>query len=124
MSAEVLGRDLAYIVAALLVLTGVVALWQPAILSHLYGCYAHERNGRAFVRATGARDVVFGVIVAGVAVLAPGGLRAIAVLGMALSAADAAIVFTANSGFVRELIGHFLGFAAFAALFFLVGIGL
>ncbi len=106
------------------VIVGAAALYAPAVLSHLYGLYTHERNGRGFVRATGARDLVLGGLLAYFAFSGQtGGTLALLIGGTALALADFAIVWRSNGRFERVLYVHLAGAAGLALLATFVGIG-
>ena len=101
---------------------GGAALFNPAVLSHLYGTYVHEPNGRAFVRAAGARDIAFGVLLAVFSFGDAHALVATLLTGAAIAAADFLIVLRANRRFERApLLGHLAGLISLAALATFVG---
>lgn len=101
---------------------GGAALFNPAVLSHLYGTYVHEPNGRAFVRAAGARDIAFGVLLAVFSFGDAHALVATLLAGAAIAAADFIIVLRANRRFERgPLLGHLAGLISLVALATFVG---
>ena len=101
---------------------GGAALFNPAELSHLYGTYVHEPNGRAFVRAAGARDIAFGVLLAVFSFGDAHALVATLLAGAAIAAADFIIVLRANRRFERgPLLGHLAGLISLVALATFVG---
>ena len=101
---------------------GAAALFNPAVLSHLYGTYVHEPNGRAFVRAAGARDIAFGVLLAVFSFGDAHALVATLLAGAAIAAADFLIVLRANRRFERgPLLGHLAGLISLASLATFVG---
>ena len=101
---------------------GAAALFNPAVLSHLYGTYVHEPNGRAFVRAAGVRDLAFGALLA---FFSRGDARALVatlLAGAAIAAGDFIIALRANRRFERgPLLGHLAGLISLAAFATFVG---
>ncbi|MDP9018622.1 MAG: DUF4267 domain-containing protein [Candidatus Eremiobacteraeota bacterium] len=119
----IIGTVLSIAVGLMFILIGTAALAQPAILSHLYGLYVHERNGRGFVRATGARDVAFGVLIIAFVFLYPGALVVTLGVGACLGLADLLIVWSGNGRFEPLLWTHVIGFLGVALIATIVGIG-
>ncbi|GAC1355007.1 MAG: hypothetical protein NVSMB31_15340 [Vulcanimicrobiaceae bacterium] len=118
-----IGTILSLAAGAVFFLIGVAALTQPAILSHLYGLYVHERNGRGFVRATGARDVAFGLLVVAFAFFSPLALIVTLAAGAFLGLADFFIVWTGNRRFEPVLWTHVAGCIGLTVIATIVGIG-
>lgn len=94
------------------ILIGTAAIFHPAVLSHLYGTYVHEPNGRAFVRAAGVRDVAFGILILALALDGSSALRMALIIAAVIALGDFTIVLKANKAFERgPLMGHLAGFA-------------
>lgn len=53
--------DLAWVIAIVLVLVGIYALVAPRPLARAYGVAAEGHDAHGYVRASGIRDVAFGV---------------------------------------------------------------
>ena len=104
------------------VLIGIAALAKPEILSHLYGLYSHERNGRAFVRAAGVRDVAIGTLLIVFSFTAQPALFATLIAGACIAIADFILVWRTNGTFDPFLYAHLAGAAGFAAIATFVGI--
>ena len=104
------------------VLIGIAALAKPEILSHLYGLYSHERNGRAFVRAAGVRDIAIGALLIVFAFTAPFALFVTLIAGACVAVADFILVWRTNRTFDPMLYSHLAGAAAFAVIATFVGI--
>ena len=114
----------AFTAGAGFILIGTAALIAPAILSHLYGAYVHERRGHAFVRATGARDIAFGILVLAFAAQSqPAALFWTLATGVLIAAADFVVVWSVNRRWENELAGHAAGFVFLAVAATFVGIG-
>lgn len=112
-----------WLAAAGFMAIGGAALLRPAILSHLYGTYVHEPNGRAFVRAAGARDIAFGILTAAMTIASnAAGLQTALMCGALIAAADFLIVLRANRSVERiPLSGHLAGFVFLSAAATFVG---
>ena len=96
---------------------GVLALIAPERLARSYGIEVHERAALAFVRATGARDVLIGLILAGAAYLQDAiVLAGLCIVGVLLSLADFAIAFTFARRFRSEHLAHIGGAVGFALI--------
>lgn len=103
-------------------LIGIAAVAKPEILSHLYGLYSHERNGRAFVRAAGVRDIAIGALLIVFGFAEPRALFATLIAGACIAAADFVLVWRTNATFDPFLYSHLAGAAGFAAVATIVGI--
>jgi len=115
------GNVLSLIAGAGFLLIGIAALAQPAVLSHLYGLYVHEKNGRGFVRATGARDAAFGALLIVFALTSPAALLVTLLAGAALALADFLIVWRSNGTFEPVLYAHIFGLAVLLGIATFVG---
>ena len=115
------GNVLSLIAGAGFLLIGIAALARPAILSHLYGLYVHEKNGHGFVRATGARDAAFGILLIVFAFTSPLALFVTLLTGAALALADFAIVWRSNGTFEPVLYSHLFGLVLLGGLATFVG---
>lgn len=106
--------------AIMLIAVGVLALIAPAMLSRSYGVPVEAPPALAYVRATGARDLILGAIFSANVYLHDGlVLFVLALGGIALSLADFSIAFGFARGFRSEQLAHIggaLGFALIAAL--------
>jgi hypothetical protein len=90
------------VIAAVLVGVGIYALFAPKQLGRQYGVAVEGHDAQGYVRATGARNIAFGVILAATAyfhllVL----LIVVAVVGVAVAIADSWIVW--HHGHARRL---------------------
>ena len=97
-------------------LIGIAAIARPAVLSHLYGLYVHDKNGHGFVRATGARDVAFGVLLIAFSFTSPTALLVTLLVGAALALSDFLIVWRTNGSFEPVLHSHLFGGALLLAI--------
>ena len=98
-----------------LVTVGALALISPQRLARSYGVAVSARSATAFVRATGARDLVLGGIFGATVYLQDGlFLLILAVAGFALALADFIIAFTFAGGFRSEQVAHLGGMVGFA----------
>ena len=97
---------------------GTLALVSPERLSRSYGIPVQDPAGLAFVRATGARDLLIGLIFAtGVYFQDALQLLILCAIGVLLSAADFTIAFFSNGRTMRsEYAAHIGGAVAFAVL--------
>ena len=103
-------------------LIGIAAIAQPAILSHFYGLYVHETNGRGFVRATGARDAAFGAILLIFAYRVPEAILVTLFAGVFLAIFDFLTVWRTNGRFEFPfLAGHIAGAILLAGTAIIVG---
>jgi hypothetical protein len=85
--------DLGWAIAVLLVLVGIYALVSPHTLARQYGVSVAGHGGAGWVRATGIRDVAFGVVLAAAAyVHSLALLIVVAAMGVIVSVADFRIV--------------------------------
>jgi hypothetical protein len=102
-------------IAVVLILVGIYALAEPHGLSRGYGVSVEDHAPAAFVRATGIRDIALGVILGATAYFhLPFLLVVIAVIGIAVSAADFAIVWQHSGGrYHRSHAFHLSGIIAF-----------
>ncbi len=119
-----LGIVLSILAGAGLLLIGIAALARPAVLSHLYGLYVHEKNGHGFVRATGARDVAFGILLIAFAFTSPPALLVTLLVGAALALSDFLIVWRSNGTFEPVLYSHLFGLAVLLAIATIVGMSI
>ncbi|HZV77710.1 MAG TPA: DUF4267 domain-containing protein [Candidatus Babeliales bacterium] len=86
--------DLGWAIAAVLVIVGVYALIAPHELARRYGVSIEGHSPAGFVRATGIRDIAFGVILGAAAYWhLPWVLVVIGCAGIAVSVADLWIVW-------------------------------
>jgi hypothetical protein len=86
--------DLGWAIAVVLVGVGIYALAAPTQLGRRYGVAVEGHEALGYVRATGIRDVAFGVALAATAYLhALSLLVVLAVVGIAVSIADLWIVW-------------------------------
>jgi hypothetical protein len=93
-----------------LIVIGAAAIVAPATSSSQYGVATEDPSALAFVRATGARDLILGLAIAG----SLGDQRALArLLGWVslLGLADAAVLFAARGVRPQHVI-HLSGFIA------------
>jgi hypothetical protein len=106
---------IAGIVAAALILVGIVALVNPHLMAAGYGLPAEGAHAHGFTRATGIRDLVIGVVLGAAVWLHD--LPFIAVLGVAgvvLSIADFWIAYHGNGRRLhRAHTNHAAGIVAF-----------
>ncbi|MFY9663334.1 MAG: DUF4267 domain-containing protein [Candidatus Cybelea sp.] len=93
---------LAWVIAIVLVLVGIYALFAPRTLARGYGVAAEGHETHGYVRATGIRDVAFGVALGATAYFHYLPLLIVlAVVGIAISVADFWIVW--HHGHARRL---------------------
>jgi hypothetical protein len=84
---------LGWVIAVVLVVVGIWALFSPRSLAREYGIPAEGHEAHGFVRATGIRDIAFGVVLAATAYLHLLWLLVIiAVVGIGVSLADLWVV--------------------------------
>jgi Domain of unknown function (DUF4267) len=104
------------VLAAALVAVGLAALFAPHPVARLYGLPADGDAARGFVRATGIRDVVIGIVLAAAAYVRDVPLVVVvAVAGVAISVADAFIAYHSGGKRWRPEHGiHAAGAIAFA----------
>ena len=82
------------VVAAALIVVGLAALIAPHPAARAYGLPADGDAARGFVRATGIRDVVIGVVLGAAAYVHDVPLLVVlAIAGIAISAGDAFIAY-------------------------------
>lgn len=106
---------LCYLLALALVVVGIAGLAFPGTLSGLYGVHVRDDASHGFVRATAIRDIGIGVALA-IAAYAHVLLLLITLtaIGLAISFADAAIVFNARGKRIgASHAGHAAGAIAF-----------
>ncbi len=103
---------------------GMAAIARPAILSHLYGLYVHEKNGRGFVRATGVRDAALGILLIAFAFVSPRALLVTLLVGAALALSDFLIVWRSNGTLEPVLYSHLFGLAVLLAIATFVGMSI
>lgn len=88
-----LAFDLGWIIAIVLVAVGLYAIFAPHPLAHGYGVPAEGHSAAAFVRATGVRDIAFGVALGATAYFRFLPLLIVlAVVGIIVSAVDLGVV--------------------------------
>jgi Domain of unknown function (DUF4267) len=86
--------DLAWLIAIVLILVGIYALAAPQLLARGYGVPAEGGDAHGYVRATGMRDVAFGVALGATAYFRSLPLLIVlAVVGIAVSVVDLWIVW-------------------------------
>ncbi len=103
--------------AIALIAIGVLALLAPERLARSYGVEIGDRAGAAFVRATGVRDALLGLILAGAAYLQDAiVLVTLCIAGFVLSLADFAIAFGYGRRFRSEHLAHIGGAVGFAVI--------
>lgn len=118
-----LAVTLCALAAAGLIAVGALALFSPERLARSYGVAVKNAPGIAFVRATGARDAIIGLLfAAAVYVQEYRALLALCGAGLLLSLADFSIAFAFNGRRFRSEfgahIGGAIGFAVLLALLF------
>lgn len=98
-----------------LVIAGIYGLAAPRGMARLYGAPIDDASGAGFVRATGARDLAFGIALAAAAYFREVPLLIVlAAAGIFLSIADFSIVYHAGGGRLRPAHGfHASGIVAF-----------
>ena len=119
-----LANVLSILAGAGFLLIGIAAIAQPAILSHLYGLYVHEKNGRGFVRATGARDAALGALLIAFSFTSPIGVLTTLLAGAVVALADFFIVWRTSTAVERVLFAHLFGLVALAVTATIVGMSL
>jgi len=119
-----IGMDLSILAGAGFLLIGIAALARPSELSHLYGLYVHEKNGHGFVRATGARDAAFGILLIVFAFTSPLALLFTLSVGAALALSDFLIVWRSNGTFEPVLYSHLFGLVVLLAIATFVGMSI
>ena len=117
-----LGMILSTLAAIGFVLIGIVAIFQPAILSHLFGLYVHEANGRGFVQATGARDLAIGMMMLLFVFRVPAAVAPTFAVGGFLALCDLLIVWRRNGAFSPHLLFHAFGIVFLLGIATIVGI--
>jgi predicted Na+-dependent transporter len=86
--------DLAWVIAIVLILVGIYALAAPQPLARAYGVPAEGHDAHGYVRATGMRDIAFGVALAATAYFHSLPLLIVlAVVGIVVSVVDLWIVW-------------------------------
>ena len=101
--------------ALVLIVTGVYALVEPHGMARIYGVPIEGASGAGFVRATGIRDLAFGVALGASAYFRDEPLLIIvAAAGVLLSLADFSIAYHAGGRQLRPAHGfHASGIVAF-----------
>lgn len=103
-----------------LIAVGVLALMSPERLSRSYGVPVKTPSSFAFVRATGARDLILGLIFATNVYLKDAlGLLVLCVAGLILALADFLIAFTTSKRIHSEHgahLGSAIGFVVLIVL--------
>jgi hypothetical protein len=100
-----------------LLAVGALALLSPSRLSRSYGVPVADRASLSYVRATGARDAIVGIIFAASVYLHDALLLLIlAIAGFALSLGDFVIAYSFARGFHSEQIAHIVGAIGFIAI--------
>jgi len=90
---DMVGYILAGAIALMLVWVGVAAAWRPRGLAWSYGVRTTDAAGIVYVRATGARDLVLGLMIGFImARHATAILAGVLAIGSAIAAADLALV--------------------------------
>lgn len=116
-SASSLALTLCGLAAIGLLSVGVLALLAPERLARSYGVPIKTVNARAFVRATGVRDVILGCLLASsVYVKDTFTLLLLCIAGLVLSLADFLIAFTTAKRIQSEHGAHIGGAIGFAVL--------
>ncbi|MDQ6931200.1 MAG: DUF4267 domain-containing protein [Candidatus Eremiobacteraeota bacterium] len=117
-----LGGVLSFLAGAGFLIIGLAAIVRPEILSHLYGLYVHELNGRGFVRATGVRDVAFGALLCIFSVVLPQALFVVLLVGAFIALADFLTVALTNRRFELPFLGgHIFGLVGLVVIATIVG---
>lgn len=94
--------DLAWVIAIVLVLVGIYALAAPRPLARAFGVPVEGHDAHAYVRATGMRDIAFGVALGATAYFRSVPLLIVlAAVGIAVAAVDLWIVW--HHGHARRL---------------------
>jgi hypothetical protein len=122
MSGSSLAVILSYVAAATLAAIGILAVLLPRSLAHSYGIPVRDETTRAYVRATGVRDLAFAAVLFAVAWRHdPLALAVAAGAGLLISLADFYIAFVANGRALgSELLAHVGGAVGFAVILALV----
>lgn len=103
--------------SVLLLAVGALALISPQRLSRSYGVPVSQPTAIAYVRATGARDLILGAVFAANVYLQDTlVLLILCVAGVALSLADFLIAFSFARSFRSEQIAHIVGFLGFIVI--------
>ena len=109
---------LSYLAAIALLVIGALALVAPGILSQSYGVAVDDPRAFVYVRATGARDVLLGLILVASAYL--GDILQLMIIcsaGLVLSLADFLIAFLASGRrLAPQLFAHLGGIVGFAII--------
>lgn len=105
-------RTLAGTLALALTAVGALAVAAPKLSAGQYGLPTDDPGGLGFVRATGARDMLLGLLVFGVIDDAPRLRRALGIVSLA-GLADAAALGSVRGWRPQHAI-HLSGFAALA----------
>ncbi len=117
-----LAITLCYLAAFALLVIGVLALIAPATLSQSYGVAVDDAKAFVYVRATGARDCLFGLILIASAYLGDVlQLMIICSVGLMLSLADLLIAFFGSGRRMKpELLAHLAGIVGFGIILVLL----
>ncbi len=119
--ASSLALTLCGLAAAGLLTVGVLAIFQPERLSRSYGVPVRSANSIAFVRATGVRDLLLGLILASNVYLKDAiALVLLCTAGLVLALADFSIAYTTAKRLHSEHGAHIGGALGFAVLIVLL----
>jgi hypothetical protein len=103
------------VLGAILAIVGVYALVEPRSMAHLYGVPIESGSAEGFVRATGVRDLAFGIALGAAAYVRDEPLLIVlAAVGVLLSLADFSIAYHAGGKRLSAAHGlHASGIIAF-----------
>lgn len=97
-----------------LIAVGALALVSPRRLARSYGVGVTDAPSFVYVRATGARDLILGIVFAAATYRGdPVALLFLCALGLLLSLADFTLAFTFARSFRSELAAHIGGAIGF-----------
>ena len=117
-----LAITLCYLAAIALLVIGLLALIAPAMLSQSYGVAVDDAKAFVYVRATGARDCLLGLILIASAYL--GDVLQLIIIcsaGLVLSLADFLIAFFGTGRRMKpELLAHLAGIVGFGIILVLL----
>ena len=104
-----------------LIAVGSLALVSPSRLARSYGVGVDEKASHVYVRATGARDLIIGIVFAAAAYQGePVELLFVCVLGLALSVVDFSLAFAFTRRMRSELGAHLGGAVGFIVIIVLL----
>jgi hypothetical protein len=110
-----------YLAALGLVGVGALALFSPRRLSRSYGVEVRDRASLVWVRAAGARDIAFGLILAFIAFHQEfEEILFLCILGFVLAIVDFLLAVTFAHRFRSEHVGHLGGAVAFLVIIVLL----